>query len=211
MNMQPPKPMHVQGEERHIDDPRIRHETTDISLTGVVAFIIALGFCGIVIFVVLWGVFHFANGYIAKQDQRDMRDPWVQRSENEIDAQAQKLKTARNQSQEPGSMESGDSESRVRVTRFPQPRLQGDDVRDLSLMREAEDVYLNQYLVLDKNSGKVNIPITQAMNAVVKKGLPAMQPAPGTTVPSAAEGTGMTRPSIESSHQQYHAGTNIRK
>lgn len=211
MNMRPPKPMHVQGEERHIDDPRIRHETTDISLTGVVAFIIALGFCGIVIFVVLWGVFHFATGYIAKQDQREMRDPWVQRSETEIDAQAQKLKTKLNKAEEPASMESGDSQSRVRVSRFPQPRLQTDDARDLSLMREAENVYLTQYLVLDKNSGKVNIPITQAMNAVVKKGLPAMQQAPGTPAPPNAEGTGVTRPSIESSHQQFHAGTSIPK
>ena len=203
--------MHVQGEERHIDDPAIRHETTDVNLTGVVAFIIALAFCGIVIFVVLWGVFHFANGYITKLDQQEMRDPWVQRSETEVDAQARKLTTKQNKSEEPGSMESGDSQSRVRVTRFPQPRLQSDDARDLSLMRQAEEVYLNQYLVLDKNSGKVNIPITQAMDAVVKKGLPAMQPTPGTPVPPAAEGTGMTHPSIESSHQQFHAGTSIRK
>ncbi|HWC18794.1 MAG TPA: hypothetical protein VG498_17420 [Terriglobales bacterium] len=209
--MQPPKPMHVQGEERHIDDPRIRHERTDISLTGVVAFIIALAFCGIVIFVVLWGVFHFANNYIAKQDQQEMRSPWVQRSESEIEAQAQKLRTPRNKSAEPGSMESGDSQSRVRVTRFPQPRLQSDDARDLSLQREAENVYLNEYLVLDKNSGRVNIPITQAMEAVVKKGLPASQPVPGTPLPPAAETTGVTRPSIESSHAKSAGGTSIPK
>jgi hypothetical protein len=67
-------------------------------------------------------------------------------------------------------------------------------------MRQAEDVYLNQYLVLDKNSGKVNIPIEQAMHAVVQKGLPAMQPAPGTQLPLPAESTGIVRPSIGSSH-----------
>ena len=33
-------------------------------------------------------------------------------------------------------------------------------------MRAAEDVYLNQYIVIDKNSGKVNMPITQAMDAL---------------------------------------------
>ena len=192
--------MNPQGVEQHIDDPRVRHETTDIHITGVVAFIIALGFCGIVIFVVLWGVFHFARTYVENQDRKEMRDPWVQRTESEIDAQASKIKTPRNKSEEPASMESGDAQSRVRVTRFPQPRLQSDDARDLSLQRQAEDVYLNQYLVLDKNSGKVNIPITQAMDAVIKKGLPAMQPAPGVPVPAPAQGTGIVRPSIESSH-----------
>ena len=97
-------------------------------------------------------------------------------------------------------MEKGDADSRVRVTRFPQPRLQDDDVRDLTIMRAAEDVYLNQYVVLDKNSGKVNIPITQAMDALVKKGMPAMQVAPGVQLPPAAQTTGIVRPSIGSSH-----------
>jgi hypothetical protein len=198
--MQPPKPMKPQGSEIHVSDPRVRHEQTDVSLTGVAAFVIALAFTGIIIFTVLWGVFHFANSYVQKQEEVEMRDPWVKKSESQIDAEATKLKTRQNRSEEPGSMETGDAEARVRVTRFPQPRLQTDDARDLAVMREAEDVYLNQYVVLDKNAGKVNIPILAAMDAVVKKGLPAMQAQPGVQLPPMAEGTGTVRPSIGSSH-----------
>ena len=103
-------------------------------------------------------------------------------------------------------MEMADSESRVRVSRFPQPRLQDEDVHDLAVMHEAEDVYLNQYFVLDKNSGKVNIPIAQAMQAVVQKGLPAMQAPPGTQSPPAAEGTGVVKPAIQSTHGKQQGG-----
>src|SRR5205085_7155837 len=204
--MQPPKPTKPQGGALKTTDPNLAHETTDISLTGVVAFIVALAFCGLVIFVVLWGVFHFAAGYAAKQDEMDKRDPGVQRAEDQVEQAEKKLCTPENKAKEPGSMEIADSESRVRASRFPQPRLQDDDVHDLAVMREAEDIYLNQYFVLDKNSGKVNLPISQAMRAVVENRLPQLQAAPGTPVPGQAMTTGVTKPSIESSHRKQSGG-----
>ena len=199
--MQPPKPLKPQGSlPVHADDPNLRHEHRDINITGVVAFIVTLAFCGIVIFVVLYGVFHFAERYVQAQDRKDVSNPWARAAETQVDQMARKMRLPENKAQEPGSMQMADAESRVRVSRFPQPRLQTDDVRDLALMREAEDVYLNQYFVIDRNSGKVNIPITQAMQAILQKGLPAMQPAPGVQPPPSAEGTGIVRPSIGSSH-----------
>lgn len=208
--MQPPKPMKPQGSDLRTTDPQLGHEATDINLTGVVAFLVALAFCGIVIFLLLWGVFRFASYYQAQQDERDKRDPWVKTTEDQVDQAAKKLATRENKSEEPGSMQMVDAQSRVRVSRFPQPRLQTDDVHDLTLMREAEDVYLNQYFVLDKNSGKVNIPIDQAMAAVVQKGLPSAPPTQGVQTPSPAEGTGIVRPSIESSHNKHAGGISIR-
>jgi hypothetical protein len=204
--MQPPKPIKPQGEELRIKDPAQRHETRDINITGVLAFVLTLAFCGLVIFVVLFGVFHFATRFEETLDQKEMRDPWTRAVENQVDQAAKKLQTPENKATEPGSMQISDAESRVRVSRFPQPRLQTDDVRDLAVMREAEDVYLNQYFVIDKNAGKVNLPITQAMRSVVRKGLPATQPAPGTQLPPAAEGTGIVRPSISSSHAKRPGG-----
>lgn len=208
--MQPPKPMKPQGGPLKSTDPNLAHETTDISLTGVVAFIVALAFCGIVIFVVLWGVFHFATGYAEKQDKIDKQDPWVRTSEDQVERAANELQNPGKKAKEPGAIEMADAQSRARVGRFPQPRLQDDDVHDLAVMREAEDIYLNQYFVLDKNSGKVNIPITQAMQAVVQKGLPAVQAQPGAPVPPVAEGTGVVKPSIESTHAKQASGTSVR-
>jgi len=197
--MQPHKPFKPQGSELRTTDPQLGHETTDISITGVLAFIITLAFCGVVIFVVLYGVFHFAKRYADEQDRKELRDPWVERVETQVEQGAKQLRTKTKQSEEPGSMETRDAEARMRVSRVPQPRLQTDDVHDLAVMREAEDIYLNQYFVLDKNSGKVNIPITQAMQAVVQKGLPASQPASGAALPPAAQTTGVVQPSVQSS------------
>jgi hypothetical protein len=200
MNMQPPKPLKPQGANLRTTDRELGHETRDINITGVVAFVVTLMFSGIVIFVVLYGVFRFATNYALKQDAIDQRDPWVRTSESEIEARAKQLRTPKNKAEEPASMEGVDAEARIRVSRFPQPRLQTDDVHDLAIMREAEDEYLNNYFVIDKNTGKVNIPIQQAMQAVVQKGLPAMAAQPGTPLPPTAESTGIVRPSIESSH-----------
>ena len=100
--MQPPKPMKPQGGALKTTDPNLAHETTDISLTGVVAFILALAFCGLVIFVVLWGVFHFATSYAAKQDELDKRDPWVQSTETQVEQAAKKLRRALTNLRMPG-------------------------------------------------------------------------------------------------------------
>jgi hypothetical protein len=195
--------MKPQGAGAKTTDPQLGHEIDNVNTTGVLAFIVFLMFSGIVIFALLYGVFHFATNYALKQDQQDMRDPWIRSAETSMTESAKKMRTPSNRAEEPGSMEMVDAESRIRVTRFPQPRLQTDDVRDLALQREAEDVYLNQYFVLDKNSGKVNIPIDQAMRMVVQKGLPAMQAPPGTPLPQQAETTGVVRPSIASSHAEH--------
>ncbi len=208
--MQPPKPLRPQGTQMNVPEPQLGHETRDISLTGVIAFLAALGFCGIVIFALLYGVFHFAAWYEANQDKQDLRDPWVQATDKQVVEGARNMRTPENKAEEPGSMQFTDAESRIRVSRFPQPRLQTDDAHDLALMREAEDVYLKQYFVLDKNSGKMNIPIDQAMQAVVQKGLPSMQAQPGVQLPPTAESTGIVRPSIQSSHNKHAGGISIR-
>jgi hypothetical protein len=198
--------MRPQGSGLKTTDPQVGHEVNDVNITGVVAFIVFLMFSGIVIFALLYGVFHFATDYAIKQDQQDLRDPWIRSAENNVIEGAKKMRTPSNRAEEPSSMEMVDAESRMRVTRFPQPRLQNDEVRDLVLQRQAEDAYLNQYFVLDKNSGKVNIPIDQAMRMLVQKGLPAMQPMAGTPLPQQAESTGVVRNSIDSSRAIERGG-----
>jgi hypothetical protein len=54
----------------------------------------------------------------------------------------------------------------------PEPRLQPDPVSDLAKMRAAEEQRLNSYGWVDKEKGVVHIPIEQAMELVVRRGLP---------------------------------------
>jgi hypothetical protein len=55
----------------------------------------------------------------------------------------------------------------------PEPRLQIDAHDELRQMQAAEEAALNSYGWVDKDAGKVRIPIERAMEILVKKGLPA--------------------------------------
>jgi hypothetical protein len=55
----------------------------------------------------------------------------------------------------------------------PQPRLQSNPPEDLNALRREEDRQLNEYGWVDRERGIVRIPIRQAMEAVIKEGLPA--------------------------------------
>jgi hypothetical protein len=61
---------------------------------------------------------------------------------------------------------------------FPQPQLEKTPIPDLKAFRQAEDDTLNHYGWVDKQKGVVRIPISQAMDMVVKKGLPVRPAAP---------------------------------
>ena len=65
---------------------------------------------------------------------------------------------------------------------FPQPQLEKTPIPDLKAIHDAEDQVLNTYGWVDQQKGVVRIPIAQAMDLVVKKGLPVRGAAP----PSAA-------------------------
>jgi hypothetical protein len=55
----------------------------------------------------------------------------------------------------------------------PEPRLQDRPVLDLRQLRAEEDAQLNGYAWVDRSAGRVRIPIEQAMELVVARGLHA--------------------------------------
>ena len=64
---------------------------------------------------------------------------------------------------------------------FPHPQLQETPLLDLKAVRAEEDQVLNGYGWVDQPKGVVRIPIAQAMDLVVKKGLPVRPAAPPNT------------------------------
>jgi hypothetical protein len=54
----------------------------------------------------------------------------------------------------------------------PEPRLQQNPREDLRQLRAAEDELLNNYRWVDRNTGTIRIPITEAMRLTVERGLP---------------------------------------
>ena len=61
----------------------------------------------------------------------------------------------------------------------PEPRLQVSPQDDLQTLRAAEDATLNNYGWVDRQTGKVRIPIEQAMQRLAERGLPVQQEAAG--------------------------------
>jgi hypothetical protein len=45
----------------HIKNPDVTHEASDVSISGVAKFVIALTVLGVVVFVLMWGLFDFFN------------------------------------------------------------------------------------------------------------------------------------------------------
>lgn len=69
----------------------------------------------------------------------------------------------------PGSM--GDVDRKLTINP-PGPRLQTDSAADLQRFRAEEAKRLNTYYWIDKQKGTVHIPIQQAMQKLVKTGIP---------------------------------------
>lgn len=55
---------------------------------------------------------------------------------------------------------------------FPAPRLEVKSGANLSELRAAEEADLNSYGWVDRDAGKVRIPIDRAMKLIVERGLP---------------------------------------
>jgi hypothetical protein len=72
----------------------------------------------------------------------------------------------------------------------PPPRLETAEGEQLAAYRAAAEQRLTTYGWVDRQSGTVRIPITQAMDRVVQQALPVATPAPardtGATLPSRA-------------------------
>lgn len=116
----------------------VRHERSDISVGGVVAFAVALT----TVCVVIFGTVRVLNLVFARYR------PQPAAAEYPLAA-----------------------ESLRRLP--PEPRLQTDPRDDLMHLRDAEDRVLESYGWVDRDAGVVRIPIDQAMQLLVERGLPA--------------------------------------
>lgn len=121
------------------------HEHTDVNVRAVFGFLLTLTVAALFIQLLLFGMFRYLKSAYKAIDP----DPNPMLS-------GQRLPPA----QDP-------------IRDFPQPRLQADPVHDVNKMRVAEDQALNGPPVwLDEKAGVVRIPIEQAMQLTLERGLP---------------------------------------
>jgi hypothetical protein len=136
-----------------IRNPEVQYERRDMGARGVVAFLIGLAVAGLLIHIVLWGMYK----YLAKEDlQRQPAANPMRTSERQLEPQGDPART------------------------FPEPRLQPSEVADMNKFRQREEEVLNSYSWVDQKAGVVRVPITRAMELLAQRGLPTRQQPPAT-------------------------------
>ncbi len=140
------------------------YEVTDVSVQGIMVFLVGLFVSVGVFFVLCFGLGKVINYGLAKQDGPTNR--W---NANPV-ASAGKLK---NMESNPAQQQ---QELKQLTQTFPTPRLQTDDGnQDLANLHEREDLLLAHYSWVDQSHTKVRIPIERAMELIAQRGLPVAE------------------------------------
>jgi hypothetical protein len=158
------------------------YEVTDVSVQGILVFLIGLFLSVSVFFVFCFGMGKVINNALEKQD--GPVDKWHASS-------AEPAGKLRNMESNPA----GEQQELHRLAQsFPTPRLQVDDGnQDVANLHEREDLLLDHYSWIDRSQGTIRIPIERAMELIAQRGLP-VAPAATNTEPLMA---GDSKPVIQ--------------
>jgi hypothetical protein len=147
------------------------YEVTDVSVQGIVVFLVGLFVSVAVFFIFCFGMGEVINHALTKHDGPPNK--WNATSASP----SGKLK----------NMESDYAGKQVQLQQltqsFPTPRLQMDDGnQDVADLHRREDLLLDHYSWIDQSQGKVRIPIERAMELIAQRGLP-VEAKPAATEP----------------------------
>jgi len=154
--MHTPNPHESKDKESSI---REGYEVTDVSVSGIVVFLVGLFISVGVFFVFCFGMGKVINNALIKRDGPP--DKWHA---------AQKPEEFENMQSNPA----GEQKQLQQLTQsFPTPRLQNDNGdQDLVDLHRREDLLLEHYSWVNESQGKVRIPIQRAMELIAQRGLP---------------------------------------
>lgn len=131
------------------------YERRDITVAGVVYFLIGLGVAVIVVYFVANGVFAFLN----------------KRFEAEQQPLSPLVTSAPKDTRHIPPQYGNDYEKYLKES-FPAPQLEVNERTELNGERLREEDTLSTYGWVDQNEGKVRIPIDRAMDLIAQRGLP---------------------------------------
>jgi hypothetical protein len=137
------------NEETKHEHAEESYERQDLSAQGVLAFLISLLAGGVVVYFIVWGLYHFLD---ARQRERQVQhSPLVRQVE-------------------------GDTRivSPEEIKKFPEPQLERNERVEINGFRLKEEQTLNSYGWIDEKAGVVRIPIDRAMQLLTQRGLPTI-------------------------------------
>jgi hypothetical protein len=136
-------------------------ETTDVNVRGIVVFLASLAVFVGVFFIFCFGLGKVINTAILKSDGPPNK--WNEIAGGPAGKREDMTSNAVLEQQQLRQM----------VERFPTPRLQMDDGnQEIADMHAREDLLLDYYSWVDREHGKVRIPISRAMQLIAQHGLP---------------------------------------
>ena len=154
-------PTHDANEPDLTESEKVGYEVTDVNVRSIVVFLASLGAFVGVFFIFCFGMGKVINNAIEKSDGPP--NQWNKALEPTEKKRQDLTSNAVMEQQQLNRM----------VQSFPTPRLQTDDGNEeIAEMHAREDLLLNHYSWVDRSSGKLRIPISRAMELVVKGGLP---------------------------------------
>ena len=129
----------------------VSFETQDLGARGILTFFAILFLAAVIIHFAIWGLY---RGFSAQAARGDL--PGHPLAPQEPTPKAEILQNT----------------PAVNINKFPQVRLQADDVADMQKMHQQERLLLDAQPWQDEE-GKVHIPIARAMEVLAQRGLPA--------------------------------------
>lgn len=137
------------SDDIHIDgqNEEVEFEREDLGARPILIFLLALTIGCVLVALVLKGLYSYLDAYETRR--QPVRNPLVQQT------------TADTRTVEPGD-----------ITKFPQPRLESNELMEINAFRLQEAQTLNSYGWVDEQAGVVRIPIDRAMALVAQRGLP---------------------------------------
>ncbi|MBV9623327.1 MAG: hypothetical protein JOZ14_05035 [Acidobacteria bacterium] len=130
------------GHENH----GIGFEREDLGSRPIYGFMLSLVVVGVLIYYILWGMFHFLDAY--NRTRQTPASPLV-------------VSEAETRTVTPSQ-----------IREFPEPRLEDNERTELNDFRYREEETLNSYGWVDQNARVAHIPIARAMQLVAERGLP---------------------------------------
>jgi hypothetical protein len=128
------------------------YEASDVRVSGILVFLVALTIFAVVTAAMAYGVGKVLDARMAKEDGPPSK--WT------------KTVDVRQLGDMPNSPELQNKVATL-MQQYPTPRLQTDDGA-----QAREDLLLNNYSWVDQSQGKVRIPIERAMELIAQRGLP---------------------------------------
>ena len=150
----------------------VGYDHSDLSVRGIIIFLVGVGMAGVLAHLVIWGLFVGAKKFTP------------------YDTQPNPMATMETLPEAPPLQNAGPQS----VVKFPEPRLQTDDTADMSKFKDYEDMELHPARPYRTPDGAIHIDINDAMALIAQRGLPTRQPGQENSTENKATQNPATKP-----------------